>query len=92
MKPKTLDELIQYMNDNATVFGWKSRCEALTEFAERLEGENGKLKNLVEQMRDALNDMHISHSGWCAFPLKLEKCTCGIAKFLAAFEVAKDGK
>ena len=46
---KRLEPLVEYMNDNDSIFGWKSRCEALTELAESLEAELAdKDKQLAE--------------------------------------------
>lgn len=64
-----LDKLLEYMEENRGVFGWKSQCEALIELAERLESEidsKDKLlagaraeierKNaIIGQMREALS-------------------------------------
>lgn len=44
-----LDKLLEYMEENRGVFGWKSQCEALVELAERLESEiDSKDKQLAE--------------------------------------------
>lgn len=47
---KRLEPLIEYMNANDSAFGWKSRCEALTELAESLEAE---LADKDKQLADA---------------------------------------
>ena len=45
MKPKTLDELIDYMNESKC--GWKTQCELLIDFAENLEFDNKRLKQAI---------------------------------------------
>jgi hypothetical protein len=61
---KTLNQLIEYMNDHLGIFGWKSRCEALTEFAEALENELSACKTdriaTSQKLSDALDALFTS--------------------------------
>lgn len=69
---KRLESLVEYMNDNDSIFGWKSRCEALTELAESLEAELADKDRLIDQLKNCYN---------CKFELHAAKeCeTCNTA-------------
>ncbi len=60
--PKNLDELIEFFSEQG--LGWKSQCEELTIFAEKLEfkltearAEVERKDRLVEQMKLALKTL-----------------------------------